>query len=389
MRRALTALTIVLAGCYPHVVLTATPDTPTPTNDIPSNDVTTIDAADVAATDITTVDQPNGPADVPDRPVDVPTRDVPTADVPTADVSALFCGAPNLACPRSCTNPADISCQQVRIMGGTFAQGDAELADFPWLAAPVQDSITVSSFVMDVTEVTVERFRRFWNATNVANRPIGPVMYPNGASVSVLNRDVILEPRRYFSDHRAVWSNDPMEPAYNDYARHPIHTLNWYTAMSFCIWDGGRLPTESEWEFVARGRALTAPAGGGMPRRYPWGNDPPTCNRALTIECVGGAQPATQNVGALAARFVDGIADLAGNVAEYTASHFVGYDQPAYQNRMQTDPLFLNNPIGNRIARGGDAYDDTMHSRAASRAAFATADFAGLGVGLRCVRSLP
>ena len=168
-----------------------------------------------------------------------------------------------------------------------------------------------------------------------------------------------------------------------------VQCINYLMSQAFCIWDGGRLPTESEWEFVARGRGLTAPAGGGMPRRYPWGNDPPTCNRALTAECVGGAQPATQNVGALAARFVDGIADLAGNVAEYTASHFVGYDQPAYQNRVQTDPLFLNNPIGNRIARGGDAYDDVMHSRAASRAAFATADFAGLGVGLRCVRSLP
>ena len=48
----------------------------------------------------------------------------------------------------------------------------------PYSAAPVQTAITVSAFAMDAYEVTVGRFRRYWDAGMPG--PQGPIMYPRG-----------------------------------------------------------------------------------------------------------------------------------------------------------------------------------------------------------------
>jgi formylglycine-generating enzyme required for sulfatase activity len=47
----------------------------------------------------------------------------------------------------------------------------------------------------------------------------------------------------------------------------PITAIDWYEAYAFCIWDGGFLPTQAEWEYAA--------AGGADQREYPWGDTDP------------------------------------------------------------------------------------------------------------------
>jgi formylglycine-generating enzyme required for sulfatase activity len=116
--------------------------------------------------------------------------------------------------------------------------------------------------------------------------------------------------RAFWSDAGWAWVQrgiPPTTPAQCGEAdsEHPRACVNWFEAEAYAAWRGGRLPTEAQWEYAARGPESPI---------YPWGNawDPARCN---VIGATG-----TQPIGSYpaGASWV-GARDMAGNVMEWTA----------------------------------------------------------------------
>jgi formylglycine-generating enzyme required for sulfatase activity len=94
-------------------------------------------------------------------------------------------------------------------------------------------------------------------------------------------------------------------------------------AMQFCAWKGKRLPTEWEWEWIAR--------GGEAARRYPWGSAEPTCELAVMGHSgfdgtwAGCERNSTWPVASRPrGASIQGIFDLAGNVREFVLDQRLG-----------------------------------------------------------------
>jgi Tol biopolymer transport system component len=163
------------------------------------------------------------------------------------------------------------------------------------------------------------------------------------------------------------------DPSYNgdDY---PVAGIPWQDAADYCAWAGGRLPTEAEWEFAARGTKGTI---------FPWGDQ---------FDCAGGnfwddgthcddGYPKPAPVGS----FPEGISwcgalDMAGNVWEWVADAY-----GPYSAEDQVNPI--RSPSGSEgILRGGSWGYLPAFVRAAYRYPVPlTADY--LAVGFRCVVS--
>ncbi|MBT7070937.1 MAG: SUMF1/EgtB/PvdO family nonheme iron enzyme [Anaerolineae bacterium] len=126
--------------------------------------------------------------------------------------------------------------------------------------------------------------------------------------------------RQYAQCVQADICDKPSSSQYSNsvHTRHPITSVSWYDAYIFCEYAGGRLPTEAEWEYAAR--------GGLKEKSYPWGDQAPDCMRANFAPddyCVGSTSP----VGDYPANRY-GLYDMAGNVWEWTEDWYANdYDR--------------------------------------------------------------
>jgi len=240
-------------------------------------------------------------------------------------------GDPRLVVPKE---------NRVEIPGGTFwmgaqkknpnAPGYDEAAND--VEAPVR-RVTVSPFVLGRYPVTVQEFRNFVEAGDEGY--LAPKCWdPKGWAW------------RTNEGHVAPGSWDEQKRHPN----RPVTRVSWYEADAYCRWMGGRLPTEAEWEFAARGE---------QGRRFPWGPEEPDDRRANFVS--GSVRnPSPVGVYPLGAS-PEGVCDLAGNVLEWCADCF-----GIYPNEDETDPTGSQSG-SSRVLRGGAFYGAPRALRAAFR----------------------
>ncbi len=144
-------------------------------------------------------------------------------------------------------------------------------------AQPIHEVI-VPSFEIMKTEVTVEMYRK------------------------CVESDYCTEPNLKGDNEDCNWD-------YTEREDHPVDCINWFQAMEFAAWVGARLPTEAEWEYVARGE------GGDV--IYPWGNEDASCSLAVYNRTNCNLSGTLSVCSKPAGNTQQGICDMAGNVSEW------------------------------------------------------------------------
>jgi formylglycine-generating enzyme required for sulfatase activity len=292
---------------------------------------------------------------------------VPVASTSVASVSASVVPPPP-ACPVG----------MIHIEGGEFYMGSSDPRALP--NEKPAHNVMLSPYCIDKTEVTVSAYQACSDPGKCS--PAGKTNFFSGFDD--------LTPGARTTLNALCNINEPSAKA-----SHPINCLDWEQAANFCARKapGGRLPTEAEWEYAARG-----PDG----RAYPWGDEAPSARflNACGAECTAwGKKNHVDGVATFAAMYKEddrfpttapvgsfpdgksryGLEDVVGNVWEWTGDYFADYGKDAQKN-----PTGPQSGDDGRVARGG-AWNgsDPSWVRPTFRFHFAPAS-RSYGIGFRC-----
>jgi gamma-glutamyl hercynylcysteine S-oxide synthase len=193
------------------------------------------------------------------------------------------------------------------VPGTRYALGAVEGSGFVFDNEKWAHPVDVATFRMSRAAVTNEEYQQFVDAGGYDDRP-------------AWSDDGWKWRTSVGAKHPVYWERSGAGYAFRRYDRvealrphAPVVHVCWYEADAYCRWAGRRLPTESEWELAA-----STPDK----RRFPWGNGPPSPERASLDGRFGG----TVDVGAFSmGDGAYGHRQLIGNVWEWTANDFQPY----------------------------------------------------------------
>jgi formylglycine-generating enzyme required for sulfatase activity len=361
---------------------------PLPTTDATASDLAPAEVRD-ASVEPTPLEAGRDSGDANDAPS-------ATADGPADPTAPPSCRARGVGL-ENCGWTGDSCCASLLVDGGTFFRWYTTLG--PVNAFPA----TVSAFRLDKYEVTVGRYRQFQAAWAAGWKPAagsGKHAHLNGgAGLALANGPPAFEPGWVAADSATLaspgahirsgacgpagtWTDAPAE----NEAR-PINCVTWFEAYAFCIWDGGFLPTDAEWEYAA--------AGGDEQRIFPWGSAQPGEKNERAIygdagghcyyptgsleACMGPLSVAPVGTPTKGAGRWDQV-DLAGNVSEWN------YDVDDGALPLPCVDCALVVDGRSRVFRGGSYGLGKSYFGPPDRSAYPPTRFAQ-GIGFRCARA--
>ena len=221
------------------------------------------------------------------------------------------------------------SIQWVKVEGGTFQMG-CQKTEADCYPDEEQHKVTVSSFSISKYEITVAQFRYYCEQTG--------------------NQ---MPPAPHFG-----WEDNA-----------PIVNVTWQQAYDYAKWVGGRLPTEAEWEYAARGGKYS------KGYTYSGGDD------ALEVGwCYENSDKKTHPVGEKKANEL-GLYDMSGNAWEWCSDNYEIY---YYKNSPQKNPKGPAKGIG-KVNRGG-CYNFDYRLMKNSHRRGSGAESTGTGTGFRIAK---
>jgi iron(II)-dependent oxidoreductase len=204
----------------------------------------------------------------------------------------------------------------VRVPGGTFLLGAAPDAPFVFDNEKWAHPVELAPFSIARAPVTQAEYVRFVEDGGYARRELWTDEGWRWREAARAELPLHWERTGNGWRRRRFGEAAPLLP------HRPVVHVSWHEASAYCRWAGRRLPTEAEWEAAATGE----PGAGGRlaeaKRTYPWGDGPPTPERAhLDVRALD-----TVDVGLLPrGDSAFGCRQLIGNVWEWTASDFGPY----------------------------------------------------------------
>ena len=244
--------------------------------------------------------------------------------------------------------------EMVFVKGGCFNMGSKDVDSDE---KPIHE-VCVDDFYISKYEVTVDEFKKFIDATG----------YKTDAEKKGYSwiYEGELKKKNGVTWKCDVKGENRLSSEYN----HPVIHVSWNDAKAYCEWKGGRLPTEAEWEYAAR--------GGNKSNGYKYSGSNNISDIAWYTSNSGSK---THKVGTKQANEL-GIYDMSGNVWEWCNDWYGS-------NYYKSSPR--NNPQGpssgsHRVIRGGSWHSLASGCRVANRL-HVTPDSTFNNLGFRLVRN--